>query len=98
VVGVTTEAVAMPETRPVEIDTHDGTVPGLELVSERRIDGPENGPSQPRTVVCTPPDREDIRIALVDVAQERVAGIDGAEADAIADTLGPTVAEVFDGE
>jgi len=85
----------MTEWRPVEIERSSGeTVPGLELVGERRIDG-DDVDGQPRTVVATSGGESDY-IGLVDVAQDNVDNADNP--DLVADVLGDRVAEVFDDE
>lgn len=63
------------ETRPVEICGEDSATPGLELVNERRTDGPDSGPQQARTVVAiNAGDEHPVEgdIVEVDVAQDRV--------------------------
>ena len=82
------------DTRPVEVARSDGeTQPGLELVAERRVDGPADA-GQPRTIVAVSPetdgedDEDDEReLGLLDTAQARVT--DATAPDTIREVLGP---------
>ncbi|WP_135302659.1 hypothetical protein [Haloarcula amylovorans] len=76
----------MSDTRPVEIQRGDGTpTPGLELVGERRTDGPEDGPQQPRTVVVVN-DSDGDGVIEVDTAQDRVG--EAAQPQLVTDIIG----------
>ena len=82
----------MPErpTRPVELQRRraDSPEPALELVDQRRIDGPDAGPQQPRTVVVVSTDDGPQQ---VDVPQDSVAEPDGRDAELIETVLAPKV-------
>jgi len=81
----------MTETRAVEVERQDSLTPGLELVAARRVDGPDDGPQQARTLVAT--DGDDQPLALIDTAQDRVSAADGQQADLIESVLGERVRE-----
>jgi len=77
--------------RPVEIRHDDESpTPGLELVDQRRTDGPEDGPQQARTVVAINAGNEhpvEDDVVEVDVAQDRVG--EAAQPELVRGVLGP---------
>lgn len=85
----------MDNTRPVEVQRLDGdTTPGLEWLPGRRSDGPADGPQQARTLVIV---SGDDGLAELDVARERVAGVDDQRAELIESVLQPKLREVVNG-
>jgi hypothetical protein len=81
----------MSETRPVRVERQDGPTPGLEILAARRVDGPDDGPQQARTLVAT--DGDEQRLVLIDTAQERVSAAADQQADLIESVLSERVRE-----